>query len=251
MFNLDTWKQELSGSVRNVGARLEQRRRQDAPLLLYGYLGTLTLTPLAVAMGSGDVAQVWMTLGGILGGVGSGLIANKVQQWADAAGVPAALAAEIERDASQNPNFQQELDTVLEKLAVIEQTQAALPANQQQFFIESLRAELRQLGNLPRFEAILHEGALAQGDQARAAYAKDKGVAIAGDVHGNVTVNHGRPATDPRALRAAYLNRLLERCSALSLSGIDPKAASSQLEARLELSAADYCGRPRAHAGQA
>jgi len=237
MFNLDTWQQELGDSLRNVGAWLEQRRRQDAPPVVYGYLGTLTLLPLAVAMGSGNAAQVWMTLGGILGGVGGGLVANKVQQWADTAATPAQLAAEIEREAAQNPGFQQELDVVLQKLAIIEQTQAALPDNQQQFFIESLRAELAKLGNLPRFEATLREGAIAQGEQARAAYARDKSIAITGDVHGNVTVNHGPATPDPRALRTAYLNRLLERCSALSLTGIDPKAASSQLEARLELSA--------------
>ncbi len=43
--------------------------------------------------------------------------------------------------------------------------------------------------------------------------------------------------TDPSALRAAYLSRLLWRANTLSLAGIDPKTASDQAEARLQLSA--------------
>jgi formylglycine-generating enzyme required for sulfatase activity len=43
-------------------------------------------------------------------------------------------------------------------------------------------------------------------------------------------------SVDPQTLRTAYLNRLLERTSYLSLTGIDPKAASVQTDARLDLS---------------
>lgn len=53
----------------------------------------------------------------------------------------------------------------------------------------------------------------------------------------NTTIQQSRSEPDPRALREAYLNRLLERTSHLSLTGIDPKAASTQSEARLDLGA--------------
>ncbi|GAB4450234.1 MAG: SUMF1/EgtB/PvdO family nonheme iron enzyme [Anaerolineae bacterium] len=239
MFNLDIWKEKTGDSLKNVGGWLEQRRRQDAPLLLYGYLSTLTLTPLALAMSSGDAMAAGVALGGVLGGVGSGLIAGKVQQWAEAAGTldEPALAAQISREAAADERLRAELDAVLDKLDVIQRAQAALPADQQPVFSQNLRTELRRLGNLPRFEAALSgEGVIVQGKKARGAFAKEGGTAIAGDV-GSLTINQGRPATDPRSLREAYLNRLLETCSSLSLSGIDPKAASSQAEARLELSA--------------
>ncbi len=45
------------------------------------------------------------------------------------------------------------------------------------------------------------------------------------------------PLPEPTPLRAAYLNRILETSSHLSLTGIDPKAASSEADARLNLSA--------------
>ncbi|MCG3212570.1 MAG: Hercynine oxygenase [Anaerolineae bacterium] len=48
-------------------------------------------------------------------------------------------------------------------------------------------------------------------------------------------VEAAEPNSTPQ--RNAYLNRLLETCGGLSLIGIDPKAASSQSESRLELSA--------------
>ena len=48
----------------------------------------------------------------------------------------------------------------------------------------------------------------------------------------------GRPSgPDPASLRTAYLNRVFESSSRLSLAGIDPKAASSETEARLNLGA--------------
>jgi len=75
------------------------------------------------------------------------------------------------------------------------------------------------------------------------------GVAVGGDVLGNVIqavvqqlvveqiqVAAPWPGPRPDALRAAYLNRLFEATSQLSLAGIDPKAAS-QSEARLNLGA--------------
>jgi formylglycine-generating enzyme required for sulfatase activity len=239
MFNLDTWKQEVGDSLRHVGAWLEQRSRQNAPLLLYGYLSSLALLPVALAAQKGDLMPAALAMGSVVGGVGGNLIAARVQEWAGQSQpvTPQAVTRWVTAQTATNPDIREALDTILQEMQVIEQAQANLPQNQQQFFLESLRAELQQLGNLPRFEATLREGAIAQGEGARAAYAKDKGVAIAGDVHGNITVNHGPTTPDPADLRAAYLNRLLERCSALSLTGIDPKAASNQFEARLELSA--------------
>jgi len=76
------------------------------------------------------------------------------------------------------------------------------------------------------------DGAIAQGPGAVAAGAG--GAAVGGDVHGDVIV--GERPQDPTDLRTAYLNHLFETAGALSLSGIDPKAAS-EAEARLNLGA--------------
>jgi formylglycine-generating enzyme required for sulfatase activity len=72
--------------------------------------------------------------------------------------------------------------------------------------------------------AVAQQGAIAAG----------AGGAAIGKVEGDVYVD-GRPQ-DPAALRRAYLNHLFETVGALSLSGIDPKAASDT-KARLNLGA--------------
>jgi hypothetical protein len=85
-------------------------------------------------------------------------------------------------------------------------------------------------------------GAIAQGVGAVAAGAG--GVAVGGSVLGDVihtvvqqlVVEMAAPGPRPGDLRAAYLNRLFETTSYLSLAGVDPKAASES-EARLNLGA--------------
>ena len=85
-------------------------------------------------------------------------------------------------------------------------------------------------------------GAIAQGTKAAAA--GEDGVAVAGGVGGDVlgagarkeVHYHGAEGLSPASMRTAYLNRVLEATSYLSLAGIDPKAASES-EARLALGA--------------
>ncbi|MCP4543645.1 MAG: SUMF1/EgtB/PvdO family nonheme iron enzyme [Chloroflexi bacterium] len=79
--------------------------------------------------------------------------------------------------------------------------------------------------------AAAHDGGVAAGAG---------GVAVGGDIHGSVII--GERPQDPTALRRAYLNHLFETVGALSLSGIDPKAASDYAthgaaKARLNLGA--------------
>jgi len=62
------------------------------------------------------------------------------------------------------------------------------------------------------------------------------GAAIGRDVHGDVYVGPQPTAPRPVDLRRVYLNHLFETVGGLSLSGIDPKAASDA-EARLNLGA--------------
>ncbi len=88
--------------------------------------------------------------------------------------------------------------------------------------------------------AAARDGAIAQGEHATALGA---GAVQARDVGRDVVMGnksethyHGPPGSDPADLEAAYLHHLLETAGQLSLSGIDPKAAS-EAEARLELGA--------------
>ena len=91
-------------------------------------------------------------------------------------------------------------------------------------------------GKPPRAE-ILGSGAIAQGNGAAAA--GTGGVAIRGNVYGDVHVTATRleQATES-TLRESYLNRIMENCSYLSLTGIDPAVTNQrEAEARLSLDA--------------
>ena len=90
--------------------------------------------------------------------------------------------------------------------------------------------------------AAVQDGAAAQGPGATAL---GVGAVQARDVGGDIVTGNkienqyhgdGKPPTDPAALQACYLNHLLETAGQLSLSGIDPQAAS-EAETRLNLGA--------------
>lgn len=87
--------------------------------------------------------------------------------------------------------------------------------------------------------ALVGDGAAAQGTGAQAV--GKGGVLVGGSVGGSIVTGTwniivGDPGTDPEKLRAAYLHYLLYTCGQLSLSGIDPRAAS-EAEASLHLGA--------------
>ncbi len=95
--------------------------------------------------------------------------------------------------------------------------------------------------SLPPTGAVLRgSGAIAQGEGAKAV--GEKGVLIESKVIHTGTYVESQTVQSQRAetanvasLREAYLNRLFDSTRQLSLAGIDPKAASSEVEARLNL----------------
>ena len=142
-------------------------------------------------------------------------------------------------------------------------------------FADEIKELVDSAGKQTSYTAEVHgSGAVAQGLDAVAA--GEGGMAIGGDVHGDVNVQHGdrtrhggvdinaeqvdirgdviggdkiehqtrveqvtpslEPGSDPVALRNAYLNRIFDEASHLSLAGIDPKAAAES-GARLNLGA--------------
>jgi formylglycine-generating enzyme required for sulfatase activity len=95
------------------------------------------------------------------------------------------------------------------------------------------------------FSAEMGEGASGAIAQEGGVAAGAEGIAIGGDVTGDILGPgarkeevhiHGQPPPDPTALRVAYLNRLFETTGHLSLAGVDPKAASES-GAQLDLGA--------------
>ena len=104
-----------------------------------------------------------------------------------------------------------------------------LPDNQIEQMIEMLRAQESAVAR------VQGSGAIAEGMGALAGGAGS--VVVGGNVGGNIVLSNETAATDPSALRSAYLSRLMEQVGDLSLTGIDPAAAGGEAEARLSLDA--------------
>ena len=252
-FTLDSWKQAISQRLEDWQSRWE-RVRNRGTAKLYPFLAATALWPVVQAVHDGDPAA-WMVLGGVVAGVGSNLLANVVQDWANVAhSIDEADGAEkLAAAAADHAALRAELDAVLDKLDVLPQAQDAVDENNRAWFAETLRAELAALGNLARYDAVLKGGgALVQGDNAVGV--GERGVNVVGDVEGSIFTGDNNQNVradtyidnrkivsapdkeDPLALRSAYLHHLFETVGQLTLSGIDPKAAS-EAEAQLNLGA--------------
>ncbi|HEX9869624.1 MAG TPA: SUMF1/EgtB/PvdO family nonheme iron enzyme, partial [Candidatus Tectomicrobia bacterium] len=63
------------------------------------------------------------------------------------------------------------------------------------------------------------------------------GVAVGGDVHGNIYVSSSSAAEPPTVLRTSYLNWLMEQVRAVPLTGVDPKSIREGTRRDLDLAA--------------
>ena len=92
------------------------------------------------------------------------------------------LSSQLEND----PQLRKELDAILQAVNTFAHAQEALSATDRQWFVDTLQAELKQLGNSATFNihvsgsgAVVTHGGVAAGAG---------GVAIGGDVHGGVMI---------------------------------------------------------------
>lgn len=138
-------------------------------------------------------------------------------------------------DSSPSP---EELRKIEAAIQAEEALRGILPDEQIEIALASLIARQEQL-----LIALQGSGAVAVGKGAKAL--GQEAILIEGDIGGDFLGPgaqkvekhyHGPEGTDPVALRRAYLNRVLESSSYLSLAGVDPKTASDA-ESRLSLSA--------------
>ena len=233
-FDLATWKRKVGERLSGVNAWVDRAKTEHAPQLVYAALCGASLWPLVEAARSGHFIPVVVALGAIAGGVGGNLIAEQIQRWKDAAdGVDEDAITHWVEARVGDPEVREALDQVIEKLDAIASAQAKLDETGRQCFDQRLRAELGRLGNLPRFEArLMGSGAIAQ----NGGVAAGAGGTAIGNVFGDVRIGQ-QMGPDPSTLRLAYLNQLFDACSHLSLSGIDPKAASDPKSAGLNLDA--------------
>ena len=218
---------ELKSATRSNLEKLSNRVRRLAPGTIYGSLCASTLWPVISAAGLGDFGAVG-ALCGVLGSMGGGLVAGRIQAWRDQS--EADLATELGEIAKDDPKWREVLDKLLEEFESPRIVQGALSEADRTWFTDTLKDELSKLGNLDRYQAMLvGDGAIAQGEGAVAAGAG--GVAVGGSVQGDViiiadpdrlweVIGKRRPPVDLRMATEQYLTHLVDRYRYLDFRGM-------------------------------
>jgi hypothetical protein len=245
-FTRQMWEEQAPKKYKHLGRLADWLRRKGQPagLIAYGSLAAFTIWPLVQAVTAAAVAgqalpiPVITTLGAVLSGVGSNLLAGQIQTWYENARQGDApsekeVVAWLMQNAPRQADLLDEIDRVLAELQALPLAQKQLPDTDWTTLAHQLQVEMQRLGNLPRFQAQLEgNGLIVQGEDIQVA--QDHSANIRGDfqgelVLGNKTVNQVSDPTqlDPDELRTAYLRRLLDRHNRLLLGGIDPKVAAA------------------------
>ena len=229
-FDLTLWRQGVIQKLRNIKDWMNRFKTKNVPHMVYGTVAGLTLWPLVEAAQVGQLLPVAMALGGVVGSIGGNLIAEQIQRWAD----PESEAEENEivqwvLENADNAEIRTALDDIIEKLGAIEQVKRELGEPDKKWFIETLKSEMAQLGNLDRFEAVLiGDGSIAQGEKAKAV--GKQGILIEGSVRDSViatdkvevriTPGEKKRFNKAEALRK-YREYVVATCGHLPMRGID------------------------------
>ena len=207
----------------------------------YTMVAASTLWPVAQAAQAGDWSAL-VALGTVGGNVGANLIANLIQNWKDETDGARRLAALPKEDP-----LRAHLDAVLQQLQALATARNALPEAEREWFVRTLRAELTDLGNWPRFEAQLTgernlavqapvtQSVLTTGDGNQVAYIGSVETLVIRSV-----VFQGGPAAgevSPKVLLWNYLNQVVQDTEMIDLAGVDRNAVSQEKAARLALAA--------------
>ena len=145
-FDLNTWKERVGERLRDWKPRMQRAGINS----VYAFLSAASLWPVVEAAKAGEWAAL-AALGGVLGAVGTNLLANRVQEWKDETDGARRLAAEVEGE----PGLRDELDAVLERLEAVPVASEDLSEDDRRWFTGALREELGSLGNLGRYETAL------------------------------------------------------------------------------------------------
>lgn len=151
------WRQQTAAHLQNAAIRLRQWAQSGLLYAVYSGIAGMTLWPVVEkAMVSGEPAQVGAAFNTALAGLGSGLLANRLEAWLQANRHPTEDAlVRWTAEQTADPTFRTDLDRILEKLDALQATAAVFDENGRTWLVETLRAEMALLGNLPRFEPTL------------------------------------------------------------------------------------------------
>lgn len=165
-FNLTEWAAQVKERLQ-AWAQTPHAWRDAGAQTLFGFLATMTLFPLAEALGRGDVMSVCTALGAVAGGVGGNLVAGMVQRWSDRVDARSA-AGELESALASSQELRQAVDALLSEFDVVRQARQALPKAEQRWLAEQLQNELDAYPN-----------------------GLERTVSVVGDVYQEITVKGG------------------------------------------------------------
>ena len=201
-FTLQSWKEDLKKHLEGWRGRMKQSGVNS----IYAFVSASALLPVIQAVSGGDLTPI-MELGKLFSGLGTSLLANRLQGWNNEADA----AKEIESEIESNQDLRTELDELLERLNALSLAGETVNKDDRQWFKETIQTELGQLGSILKVEKVV--------------------------INTDKVIINDQSSPGPSALRNSYLCRLLQHCRQLSLAGVDPKAATGEKEAQLKLDA--------------
>ena len=238
-FDANTWKEKANSAYQGAAQFLKEIRDKGLPLATYSAVATMSIWPVVeAAVQTGQIFPVVGALYTLAGGVGANLLAEQLSRWKDRTEQTGQTPTLIEvrtwlaKTVAENTDLQETLDTIITNLNALPQIEAALPAADREWFAQTLRAELAQLGNAPHYEAVQWGGgSLVQGDHN--VVAGEGGMALKGNVEGDLLMPgankavHPRPETEAeakentlQALKQRYLASLAHQCNILPLAAL-------------------------------
>ncbi len=168
-FDKQSWKDAI---LLTPFVKWELAKEKLKAKTLYGALAGSALWPLVQAA-QGDPTAVAYALGSIGAGIGTNLISSKIEEWKNKAEGETDIAALIEHEIEQSDDLRDAVDDVLNRLDVLQNAIVApKQVSDKKEFRKVLRKELRDLGNLHRFDLhlVIEDGFTKQRHDARKHY---------------------------------------------------------------------------------
>jgi len=207
-FDITYWKAVIKAYL--------PKAKEDFKRGVYTTLGAATFLPLLIAYQNPETtAPALMALWNILSGVGSNILAGKLQTWGEGKAPDLdQLAVHLKDSIEGNAQVRKELDALLKALKTIDQTHSALPEKDKIWFQQTLQQELSKLKSNLRIiytESYFENVSLQNGDFV----ARDK-------------ITNIYQGEDVTPLVQSYYHNLSERCQQLPLGIIDEKYINPQ-----------------------
>ena len=203
-FTLQSWKEDLEKHLEGWRGRM----RTSGVKSIYAFVSATALLPVIQAVAGGDLTPV-MELGRLISGLGTNLLATKLQGWKN--NTETEIAAQIKNEVENDQDIRAEFDELLERLDALPLAREAVNKDDRQWFKETIQKELAQLESVLKIENLV--------------------------IRAENVIIEDQGATNSLALRNAYLSRMFTTCRQLSLSGVDPKTVTSKNESQLKLDA--------------